>query len=109
MRLFSEYPSYGHAHAGQQRRSGSFSDFLDYQLPKFRNFLRGTPGQRRHEEKQKPYQWTLCEVEFSEAGNLMGHMRTHTGEKPYHCTLCDVQFSEAGHLKLHMRTHTDTH
>ena len=35
------------------------------------------------------------------------HMKTHTGEKPCSCVECQRQFSVAGQLKTHMKTHRE--
>ncbi|KAI8815867.1 uncharacterized protein EV422DRAFT_547890 [Fimicolochytrium jonesii] len=56
----------------------------------------------------KPYQCTVCNQRFSEAGIMTQHMRTHTGERPYKCPepACLREFAIAGALTIHKRKHT---
>lgn len=52
---------------------------------------------------------TQCEVcgkMLSCYGNLVKHMKLHTGERPYSCDTCKRTFSRAEHLNIHKRTHT---
>ena len=57
-------------------------------------------------ESQRPFKCTECAKVFTQAGNFLQHMRTHTEEKPYKCKECHKAFTQSGDLKMHMRTHT---
>ena len=35
----------------------------------------------------------LCNIAFTQKGNLTQHLTTHTGEKPYKCEFCDKFFA----------------
>jgi hypothetical protein len=39
-------------------------------------------------------------------GNLVVHMRVHTGNKPYTCDRCMYSCTVKGSLVVHMRVHT---
>ena len=56
--------------------------------------------------QQKKFKCETCDKAFSQSGDLVRHMRTHSGVKPYACELCDKAFSQAGNLASHMLTHT---
>lgn len=55
---------------------------------------------------KKPYLCTECHAQFSARGNLIVHLRRHTGEKPFSCSQCPARFSTKGNLKRHIKTHS---
>eukprot|EP00347_Sterkiella_histriomuscorum_P020824 403336326 len=46
-----------------------------------------------------------CKKSFSEKGNLIVHMRKHSGDKPYKCQFCEKTFPSIGNCKDHERRH----
>ncbi|XP_051726270.1 zinc finger protein 296 isoform X3 [Ctenopharyngodon idella] len=47
----------------------------------------------------------LCGQGFQSLRSLSAHRRTHACDRPYHCGLCQLTFSQSGELARHMRSH----
>lgn len=62
---------------------------------------------RRRSTDGKPVSCSVCHKGFRMNGQLMVHMRTHTGEKPYSCSICGKVFSQSGTLTRHLAIHRD--
>ncbi len=51
-------------------------------------------------DANKSYACCVCEVVFANKGNLIRHLKTHTGWKPFHCNSCDATFGEKHSLYI---------
>lgn len=47
----------------------------------------------------------MCGQGFQSLRSLSAHRRTHACDRPYHCGLCQLTFSQSGELARHMRSH----
>ena len=54
---------------------------------------------------EKPFKCAFCMAAFANPSNLTRHVRTHTGEKPYKCLVCERWFRASSNLRSHQRTH----
>ena len=55
---------------------------------------------------RKQIQCEECGKCFNQSGDLVRHLRIHSGEKPFKCEICGKQFTMKGNLKIHMTTHS---
>ncbi|XP_041362543.1 zinc finger protein 112-like [Gigantopelta aegis] len=65
-------------------------------------------GRVKAVEKLKSFGCPYCEVTCSNRGQLLGHIRIHTGERPYTCPEpgCQKSFIRNEELTRHRRIHT---
>uniref|UniRef100_A0A4W5P4K9 IKAROS family zinc finger 1 (Ikaros) n=1 Tax=Hucho hucho TaxID=62062 RepID=A0A4W5P4K9_9TELE len=57
-------------------------------------------------EKYRPFQCTQCGASFTQKGNLLRHIKLHSGEKPFKCHLCNYACRRRDALSGHLRTHS---
>ena len=55
--------------------------------------------------REKLYQCSMCDKNFSRAHHLKRNLKTHTRDKPYKCSQCEKMFSQESSLKTHLRIH----
>lgn len=54
---------------------------------------------------EKPFKCDFCTAAFANPSNLTRHIRTHTGEKPYKCLHCERRFRASSNMRSHQHTH----
>ncbi|XP_061926487.1 zinc finger protein Helios-like isoform X3 [Entelurus aequoreus] len=56
-------------------------------------------------QSDRPFQCNQCGVSFTQKGNLLRHIKLHTGEKPFKCPFCNYACRRRDALTGHLRTH----
>ncbi|XP_023682389.1 DNA-binding protein Ikaros-like isoform X2 [Paramormyrops kingsleyae] len=54
----------------------------------------------------RPFQCSQCGVAFTQKGNLLRHIKLHSGEKPFKCPCCSYACRRRDALAGHLRTHS---
>ncbi|KAK7083019.1 hypothetical protein SK128_000689 [Halocaridina rubra] len=86
------------------RKLGGFnSQFPPSPYPQFKES--GVSRQAQTSAPQKPFICPQCPYRTGFKGNLVKHIRIHTGEKPYSCPLCQYATSFKNNLNRHILTH----
>nr|XP_043879209.1 zinc finger protein Eos-like isoform X1 [Solea senegalensis]XP_043879210.1 zinc finger protein Eos-like isoform X1 [Solea senegalensis] len=54
---------------------------------------------------ERPFQCNQCGASFTQKGNLLRHIKLHSGEKPFKCPFCNYACRRRDALTGHLRTH----
>ena len=65
----------------------------------------GKPKSKDGNESERKWHCKICSRLFNHEGNLVVHIRTHTGEKPYKCSICGKGFAQLSNMKRHRKIH----
>ncbi|NWU72289.1 IKZF4 protein, partial [Pterocles burchelli] len=61
---------------------------------------------RSHTGEQRPFHCNQCGASFTQKGNLLRHIKLHSGEKPFKCPFCNYACRRRDALTGHLRTHS---
>ena len=53
-------------------------------------------------KREKPYQCSHCDMDFSNTSDLQMHLRTHIWVKPNQCSYCDKLFTKNSKFVRHL-------
>uniref|UniRef100_A0AAQ4QUG7 C2H2-type domain-containing protein n=1 Tax=Gasterosteus aculeatus aculeatus TaxID=481459 RepID=A0AAQ4QUG7_GASAC len=56
--------------------------------------------------RERPFHCTQCGASFTQKGNLLRHIKLHSGEKPFKCPMCSYACRRRDALSGHLRTHS---
>uniref|UniRef100_A0A8C7NYE4 C2H2-type domain-containing protein n=1 Tax=Oncorhynchus mykiss TaxID=8022 RepID=A0A8C7NYE4_ONCMY len=57
-------------------------------------------------ESERPFHCSQCGASFTQKGNLLRHIKLHSGEKPFKCPMCSYACRRRDALSGHLRTHS---
>ncbi|XP_027621441.1 DNA-binding protein Ikaros isoform X8 [Tupaia chinensis] len=89
--------------SGGQQNSKSERGVVAYGADGFRDFHTLIP---KSFSRERPFQCSQCGASFTQKGNLLRHIKLHSGEKPFKCHLCNYACRRRDALTGHLRTHS---
>ncbi|XP_069852103.1 DNA-binding protein Ikaros isoform X8 [Dipodomys merriami] len=89
--------------SGGQQNSKSDRGMVTYGADGFRDFHAIIP---QTFSRERPFQCNQCGASFTQKGNLLRHIKLHSGEKPFKCHLCNYACRRRDALTGHLRTHS---